>query len=141
MSRDQDIVIPLVHLGELRLYRDRQQPEKLWLLFRWPTAGSEKGYHHVSLTFCADDIPRLITTIDEAVKTREPRSYKTYTDHLVEFHPDRHPDDKKYEGAVEGRLWMGFHNLRRVTHESRQARRACLIGDEISRLIDELRQI
>lgn len=134
-----DIVIPLAYLGEIRLYRDRGRPQKVWLLFRWPTAGSARGYHHVSAAFVDDEIPALIATIDQAVKLGEPRSFKSALDSLLEFHPDIHPEDEKKEGPVPGRLWVGFHNLRRLGHETRQARRACLIADEVGELVCQLR--
>jgi hypothetical protein len=141
MIRESDVVIPLAHLGELRLYRDRKRPQKIWLIFRWPSAGSASGYHYVSSVLADDEIDDFIATIDDSVKTRQPRSYKTAVDCLLEFHPDIHPEDEKREGRVPGRLWIGFHNLRRLGHETRKSRRACLIPNEIACLINALRSI
>lgn len=131
---ESDIVIPLEHQGRLRLYRDRRPP-KIWIVFAW----GEKHYERwCSASLSPDDISPLIATISEAKAAGEPRRYKTYTDHLFEFHPEQYPQDRKQTGRVAGTLWMSFHNLKR-SHDTKTGRLACMLDDEAGRFIEALR--
>jgi hypothetical protein len=129
-----DQIIPLSRLpgAELRVGVDRAKPW-VWLMFVTP---DRRDSYPLG---AREDIDALTQTI---VRTRTIKRAETYQcqlkpDHLIQFHPDRHPEDAKAEGETPGVLWVGFHNLRR-SHESRVGRRAPVFGEEIGALIAAL---